>query len=49
MDELGGSIYGDKQVGLALAGTDFADIDVQVANRIALETLLLAILVASPG
>ncbi len=49
MNKLGGSIHGDEQVGLALAGADFTDIDVQVANRVTLERLLLAFLAASLG
>ena len=49
MDELGCAIYSDEQVGLALTGADFANIDVQVADWVTLERLLLALLVASPG
>ncbi|GHB13902.1 hypothetical protein GCM10007159_40300 [Modicisalibacter luteus] len=48
MNEPGGPVHGDEQVGLALTRADFTDIDVQVADRVTLERLFLAFLVASP-
>ena len=36
--ELAGPVYGDEQVQLTLFGTHLGDIDVDVANRVALET-----------
>lgn len=39
--ELGCSINSDEHVQLALLGTHFGDIDMEITNRIGLEILLL--------
>ena len=39
-DKLGGAVNGHKEFELALLGSDTADVDVEVADRILLEALL---------
>ena len=38
--ELAGPVYGDDQIQLAFSGSHFRDIDVEVADRVALKALL---------
>ena len=47
--ELGGSVDRDEQVKLALFGANLGDVDVEVADRVALELPLGGLLAFDPG